>query len=163
MASQSSLDCSEAAGDVSSMYSTPNASSAFAIAILVLVSKNALANCSPSIGRQRCQFTGMYEWEDVKPRSVLSMMLKFEMLERKSEARGAYGLRCWSEVGLLAARDVPRLPLASTPLGLTPLVRGIGTMSVLSATGVESPLAWGHIVEQGIWVVVAAIRKFVMI
>ena len=42
------LDCSDAAGLVSSMYSTPNASSALAIAILVLVSKNAFANCSPS-------------------------------------------------------------------------------------------------------------------
>ena len=41
-------DCSEAAGLVSSIYSTPNASNALAIAILVLVSKNALANCSPS-------------------------------------------------------------------------------------------------------------------
>lgn len=48
MATQSSLDCSDAAGDVSSIYSTPNASRALAIAILVLVSKNALANCSPS-------------------------------------------------------------------------------------------------------------------
>ena len=47
--SQSRRDCSEAAGDVSSMYSTPNASRALAIAILVFVSKNALANCSPSI------------------------------------------------------------------------------------------------------------------
>ena len=49
IAMQSSRDCSEAAGEVSSMYSTPNASSALAIAILVLVSKKALANCSPSI------------------------------------------------------------------------------------------------------------------
>ena len=48
MASQSARDCSEAAGDVSSMYSTPNASRALAMAILVLVSKKALANCSPS-------------------------------------------------------------------------------------------------------------------
>jgi hypothetical protein len=49
MASQSDRDCSDAAGEVSSMYSTPKASKAFAIAILVLVSKKALANCSPSI------------------------------------------------------------------------------------------------------------------
>ena len=48
IASQSSRDCSEAAVDVSSMYSTPKASKALAMAILVLVSKNALANCSPS-------------------------------------------------------------------------------------------------------------------
>ena len=48
MASQSILDCSEAAGEVSSMYSTPKASSALAMAIFVLVSKKALANCSPS-------------------------------------------------------------------------------------------------------------------
>lgn len=33
------------------MYSTPNASSALAILILVAVSKKALANCSPSTGR----------------------------------------------------------------------------------------------------------------
>ncbi len=51
MASQSSLDCSDAAGEVSSIYSTPNASSALAIAILVLVSKKAFANCSPSENR----------------------------------------------------------------------------------------------------------------
>ena len=48
IASQSKRDCSEAAVDVSSMYSTPKASKALAMAILVLVSKNALANCSPS-------------------------------------------------------------------------------------------------------------------
>jgi hypothetical protein len=48
IASQSKRDCSEAAVDVSSMYSTPKASKAFAMAILVLVSKKALANCSPS-------------------------------------------------------------------------------------------------------------------
>ena len=48
IASQSRRDCSEAAGDVSSMYSTPKASRALAMAILVLVSKKALANCSPS-------------------------------------------------------------------------------------------------------------------
>lgn len=48
IASQSRRDCSEAAVDVSSMYSTPKASKALAMAILVLVSKNALANCSPS-------------------------------------------------------------------------------------------------------------------
>ena len=49
MASQSRRDCSEAAGDVSSIYSTPNLSRALAMAILVSVSKNALANCSPSV------------------------------------------------------------------------------------------------------------------
>ena len=48
MASQSRRDCSDAAGEVSSMYSTPNESRALAMAILVLVSKKALANCSPS-------------------------------------------------------------------------------------------------------------------
>lgn len=51
MASQSALDCSDAAGDVSSMYSTPKASRALAMAILVLVSKKALANCSPSVNQ----------------------------------------------------------------------------------------------------------------
>lgn len=48
MASQSDRDCSEAAGDVSSMYSTPKSDKALAILILVSVSKKALANCSPS-------------------------------------------------------------------------------------------------------------------
>lgn len=64
MASQSSLDCSEAAGDVSSIYSTPNASSAFAMAILVLVSKNAFANCSPSEkkNKKRNRFFGQDRW-----------------------------------------------------------------------------------------------------
>jgi len=52
MASQSDLDCSEAAGDVSSIYSTPKSSKALAILILVSVSKNALANCSPSKFKQ---------------------------------------------------------------------------------------------------------------
>ena len=41
MISQSLRDCSEDAGEVSSMYSTPNASKAFAILTLVSVSKNA--------------------------------------------------------------------------------------------------------------------------
>ena len=49
MASQSLRDCSDAAGEVSSRYSTPKASNALAMAILVLVSKKALANCSPSV------------------------------------------------------------------------------------------------------------------
>ena len=48
ISSQSLRLCSEEAGDVNSIYSTPKASSAFAILILVSVSKNALANCSPS-------------------------------------------------------------------------------------------------------------------
>ena len=47
--SQSLRDCSEDAGEVSSMYSTPNASSAFAILTLVSVSKNAFANCSSMV------------------------------------------------------------------------------------------------------------------
>jgi hypothetical protein len=45
MASQSFLDCSEAAGDVNSIYSTPKSESALAILILVSVSKKAFANC----------------------------------------------------------------------------------------------------------------------
>lgn len=71
IASQCALDSGDAAGEVSSMYSTPNASSlydqpriavgvimlecsenwTYAFAILILVSrvKKALANCSPSI------------------------------------------------------------------------------------------------------------------
>jgi len=49
IASQSLRDCSDATGEVSSRYSTPKASNALAMAILVLVSKKALANCSPSV------------------------------------------------------------------------------------------------------------------
>jgi hypothetical protein len=45
---QSCLDCSEAAGDVNSIYSTPKSSNALAISIFLAVSKKALANCSPS-------------------------------------------------------------------------------------------------------------------
>ena len=61
MASQSLRDCSEAAGEVSSRYSTPKASNAFAMAILVLVSKKALANCSPSV-RTSQKLTGVSGW-----------------------------------------------------------------------------------------------------
>src|SRR5256886_1653315 len=45
---QSSNDWGDATGEVSSMYSTPNASSIFAMAILSAVVKCALENCSPS-------------------------------------------------------------------------------------------------------------------
>ena len=86
MASQSARDCSDAAGEVSSMYSTPNASSALAMAILVLVSKKALANCSPSAGGQ---WVGRGSRVIGAPLSVLSMMLKLDTFERKSDARGA--------------------------------------------------------------------------
>ena len=41
MSSQSRRDCSDDAGDVSSMYSTPNSSKAFAILIFMSVSKKA--------------------------------------------------------------------------------------------------------------------------
>lgn len=47
--SQSLRDCSEDAGEVSSMYSTPNASSAFAILTLVSVSKKAFANYTSTV------------------------------------------------------------------------------------------------------------------
>jgi len=49
MTSQSRRDCSLAAGEVSSMYSTPKESSALAISIFFSVSKKAFANCSPSL------------------------------------------------------------------------------------------------------------------
>src|SRR2546430_8134088 len=45
---QSSNDWGDATGEVSSMYSTPNASSSFAMATLSAVVKCALENCSPS-------------------------------------------------------------------------------------------------------------------
>ena len=44
IASQSLRDCSDAAGDVNSMYSTPKSDRALAILILVSVSKKAFAN-----------------------------------------------------------------------------------------------------------------------
>ena len=45
---RSKQDCGEATGDVSSMYSTPNSSSSFAMAIFSSVVKCAFENCSPS-------------------------------------------------------------------------------------------------------------------
>ena len=48
MRSASRCDCGDAAGEVTSTYSTPNASSAVAIAILSSVRKLACENCSPS-------------------------------------------------------------------------------------------------------------------
>src|SRR5690348_12842029 len=51
--SQSARLCSEAAGDVSSIYSTPKSSRAFAILTLVSVSKKAFANCSPSENKRK--------------------------------------------------------------------------------------------------------------
>ena len=70
------------------MYSTPNASRALAMANMVLVSKKALANCSPSA--RKC-FSGATLGSigyDI-PLSVLSMILKLETLLRKSDALGA--------------------------------------------------------------------------
>jgi len=78
------------------MYSTPKASNDFAMAILVLVSKKALANCSPSVrtrvelGKQQMRTARGY-----RPLRVLSIILKLETLLRKSEALGAYGLKRW--------------------------------------------------------------------
>jgi hypothetical protein len=80
------------------------------------------------------------------------MILKFEILERKSEARGAYGFRCdWSVlVGRFFERepDVPRFPLVVwTPLVWTPLVlfvSGTWTISLFSA-GEMSQV--GHILK----------------
>ena len=108
IASQSARDCSDAAGDVSSRYSTPKASSALAIAILVLVSKKALANCSPSVRAYIQRADPRNHMAVCSPRSVDSMILKFETLFKKSDARGAYGLRfcCW---------DGPALTLFSIP------------------------------------------------
>lgn len=82
-------DCSEATGLVSSMYSTPKASNALAIAILVLVSKKALANCSPSGRNEKFSAHSPHREKRCSPRNVLSMMLKLQTLLRKSDARGA--------------------------------------------------------------------------
>ena len=70
MAMQSRRDCSEAAGEVNSMYSTPKSSSALAISIFLAVSKKAFANCSPS-------------------RSVDSIIDQFVRRERESVNLGA--------------------------------------------------------------------------
>lgn len=140
IASQSARDCSEAAGEVSSMYSTPKASRALAMAILVLVSKKAFANCSPSgeVGKTHQMHDGR-ERVRHKPRRVLSMILKLETLERKSAARGAYGLRFSFTLGV-ALLVLPRLPLV--PLAPLAWARGTSTMSALSTTaGAESPFA----------------------
>ena len=74
------------------------------------------------------------------PRSVLSMMLKLDTFERKSDARGAYGFFfcCSMMLCALVLLD-PRLPSAA------PFVRGTLTISLLS-TGAASPFWWGHIV-----------------
>ena len=66
------------------------------------------------------------------------MMLKLEILERKSEARGAYGFRCdWSVLRMFFEPEVPRFPLVVwTPLVWTPLVSflsGVWTVSPFSA------------------------------
>lgn len=52
MASQSRLLCSEAAGEVNSIYSTPKSDKAVAILILVSVSKKALANYNIMNGQE---------------------------------------------------------------------------------------------------------------
>ena len=83
MISQSLRDCSEDAGEVSSMYSTPKASKAFAILTLVSVSKNALANCRRMINIPfQTQFFFGSLVTCSPSRKVLSMILKFETLER---------------------------------------------------------------------------------
>lgn len=78
------------------------------------------------------------------------MILKLETLERKSEARAAYGFRDWSVLGMFFERVVPRFPLLVwTPpfLAWTPFesfVSGTRTISLFSA-GKASQL--GHIFE----------------
>ena len=81
----------------------------------------------------------------IKPRNVLSMILKLETLERKSEARGAYGLRCWSVLGRFERVD-PRFPLVVwTPLVWTPLVSFVsGTWTTSLFSAVETSQV-GHI------------------
>jgi hypothetical protein len=76
------------------------------------------------------------------------MILKLETLERKSEARGAYGLRCeWSILGWFE-REEPRFPLVVlTPLVWTPLVLSFvsGATTSLFSAGEMSQV--GHILK----------------
>jgi hypothetical protein len=77
------------------------------------------------------------------------MILKLETLERKSEARAAYGFRCdWSVLGTLFEPEVPRFLLVewAAPLVWTPLVSfvsGEWTASLFSAGEAQV----GHIFE----------------
>jgi hypothetical protein len=90
------------------------------------------------------------------PRNVLSMMLKLETLERKSDARGAYGLRFSFNPGVPEGLGtVPRFPLFAGPL-----VKGTGT---ISAVGSESAVSWGHILLRSFYMtrreVVVVVRR----
>lgn len=82
MISQSLRDCSEDAGEVSSMYSTPKASNALAILTLVSVSKNALANYTTTINTHLLISYLRYLPTCSPSRNVLSIILKFETFER---------------------------------------------------------------------------------
>ena len=76
------------------------------------------------------------------------MILKLEILERKSEARGAYGFRCDSVLGTFFEREVPRFPLVElTPFVGTPLVSLVsgGWTATLFSAGEASQV--GHIFE----------------
>lgn len=128
------------------MYSTPNASRALAMAILVLVSKKAFANCSPSMDQWASLAKGIWTGEEFdEPRRVLSMILKFETLLRKSEARAAYGFLIFSSRACLAlcAPSVCALfvPLAGAGV---PFEMSTGIISE-GLVGAASPLGCGHI------------------
>lgn len=88
---------------------------------------------------------GRSQARDDRPRRVLSMILKFEMLLRKSDARGAYGFT----LGCECVR-----PSAVTPFGrvgadpLTPLTLVEPDMSMATISSDEDPaVACGHILE----------------
>ena len=75
------------------------------------------------------------------------MILKLEILERKSEARGAYGLRCDSVLGRVE-REVPRFPLVVwTPLVWTPLVSFVGGAWITSLFSAGKTSQLGHILK----------------
>lgn len=89
IASQSLRDCSDAAGEVNSIQSTPNLSKAFAIRILVSVSKKAFANCSPSEKERKRRVKGKKEEED-------SFWVQCESQRPKKEVRKSQRSGKWT-------------------------------------------------------------------
>lgn len=73
------------------------------------------------------------------------MILKLEILERKSEARGAYGFRDWSLLGMFFEREVPRFPL----VGWTPFLVWAPLVSFVSGAWTASLFSEGKTSQVG--------------